>query len=123
MDSEGVLSPDKRTIILKAQNKTWRELLFLSSAEKKKENYILISILTPAGADDREARSSLAKRSEDKCGCYMRISMLTPAGNSKCVRLSIVLSVGEIISISLLWTFIWKWSLASLSIKGDLLIA
>jgi len=39
---------------------------------------------------------------------YILISIFTPAGNSKWVRLSIVLSVGEIMSISLLWTLISK---------------
>lgn len=49
--------------------------------------------------------------------------MFTPAGSSKWVNESIVLSVGEIISINLLWTLIWKWSLAFLSINGEVFIA
>ena len=53
----------------------------------------------------------------------MRISMLTPAGSSKWVKESMVFSVGETISINLLWTLISKWSLAFLSMNGEVFTA
>src|SRR5258708_1659306 len=54
---------------------------------------------------------------------YILISTSTPAGSSRCPRLSMVFSVGETISISLLCIRISKWSRAFLSTKGDLLTA